>query len=171
MPDERESITALQVLSTLHRCLHFERQLACILGRAEERLYWLNSRSWADSRSTDLFSIACASISEKSELLGFRITGRLRVSFAELTEMPLNGGNFNDLDHLTGGVIPRGEGADGQFAVNSARPDNATVSGPLSLLKLYNGHHRTFFATALGQSLGLFLGTRGNSPLTRHIFC
>jgi outer membrane receptor protein involved in Fe transport len=43
---------------------------------------------------------------------------------AELTEMPLNGRNFSDLAYLTGGVIPRGDGADGQFAVNGARADN-----------------------------------------------
>jgi hypothetical protein len=47
-------------------------------------------------------------------------------SNAELTEMPLNGRNFTDLAYLTGGVIPRGEGADGQFAVNGARADNVS---------------------------------------------
>lgn len=45
-------------------------------------------------------------------------------SHEELTEMPLNGRNYSDLAYLTGGVIPRGEGADGQFAVNGARADN-----------------------------------------------
>src|SRR5579872_604207 len=45
-------------------------------------------------------------------------------SNAELTEMPLNGRNFTDLAYLTGGVIPRGEGADGAFAINGARADN-----------------------------------------------
>jgi TonB-dependent Receptor Plug Domain. len=45
-------------------------------------------------------------------------------SNAELTEMPLNGRNFTDLAFLTGGVIPRGEGADGAFAINGARADN-----------------------------------------------
>jgi outer membrane receptor protein involved in Fe transport len=46
---------------------------------------------------------------------------------AEITEMPLNGRNFSDLAYLTGGVLPPGSGADGQFAVNGARADN--VSG------------------------------------------
>src|SRR5579872_3302013 len=45
-------------------------------------------------------------------------------SNAELTEMPLNGRNFTDLAYLTGGVIPKGDGADGAFAVNGARADN-----------------------------------------------
>jgi len=48
-------------------------------------------------------------------------------SNAELSEMPLNGRNFTDLAYLTGGVIPRGEGADGQFAVNGARADNVSA--------------------------------------------
>ncbi len=48
-------------------------------------------------------------------------------SNAEIAEMPLNGRNFTDLAYLTGGVIPRGEGADGQFAVNGARADNISA--------------------------------------------
>ena len=48
-------------------------------------------------------------------------------SHAEIAEMPLNGRNFADLAYLTGGVIPRGEGADGQFAVNGARADNISA--------------------------------------------
>ncbi len=43
---------------------------------------------------------------------------------AELTEMPLSGRNFSDLAFLTGGVIPKGEDGDGQYAVNGARADN-----------------------------------------------
>ena len=47
-------------------------------------------------------------------------------SNAEITEMPLNGRNFTDLAYLTGGVVPKGDGADGQFAVNGARADNVS---------------------------------------------
>src|SRR6266481_5084038 len=39
---------------------------------------------------------------------------------AELTEIPLAGRNLSDLAYLTGGVIPKGEGADGAFAINGA---------------------------------------------------
>src|SRR5581483_10975390 len=42
----------------------------------------------------------------------------------EITEMPLDGRNFSDLALLTGGVIPKGDGGDGQYAVNGARADN-----------------------------------------------
>jgi hypothetical protein len=42
----------------------------------------------------------------------------------EIVEMPLDGRNFSDLAYLTGGVIPKGDGGDGQYAVNGARPDN-----------------------------------------------
>src|SRR4051794_691552 len=42
----------------------------------------------------------------------------------EIAEMPLDGRNFSDLALLTGGVIPKGDGGDGQYAVNGARPDN-----------------------------------------------
>src|SRR5882672_28203 len=38
--------------------------------------------------------------------------------------MPLDGRNFSDLAYLTGGVIPKGDGGDGQYAVNGARADN-----------------------------------------------
>src|SRR6266571_2712086 len=43
---------------------------------------------------------------------------------AEIVEMPLDGRNFSDLAYLTGGVIPKGDGGDGQYAVNGARADN-----------------------------------------------
>ena len=46
-------------------------------------------------------------------------------SSAEITELPLDGRNFSDLALLTGGVIPKGDGGDGSFAVNGARGDNA----------------------------------------------
>src|SRR5262245_1170190 len=42
----------------------------------------------------------------------------------EIAEMPLDGRNFSDLAYLTGGVIPRGDGGDGAYAVNGARADN-----------------------------------------------
>ncbi len=43
---------------------------------------------------------------------------------AEIAELPLDGRNFSDLALLTGGVIPRGDGGDGSFAVNGGRADN-----------------------------------------------
>jgi len=43
----------------------------------------------------------------------------------EIAELPLDGRNFSDLALLTGGVIPKGDGGDGSFAVNGARADNA----------------------------------------------
>ena len=43
---------------------------------------------------------------------------------AEISEMPLDGRNFSDLAYLTGGVIPKGDGGDGAYAVNGARADN-----------------------------------------------
>jgi outer membrane receptor protein involved in Fe transport len=42
----------------------------------------------------------------------------------ELTDIPLEGRNFADLAYLTGGVIPKGDGGDGSFAVNGGRADN-----------------------------------------------
>ncbi len=42
----------------------------------------------------------------------------------EIAEMPLEGRNYADLAYLTGGVIPKGDGGDGQYAVNGARADN-----------------------------------------------
>ncbi len=42
----------------------------------------------------------------------------------EIKELPLDGRNFADLAYLTGGVIPKGDGGDGAFAVNGARADN-----------------------------------------------
>ena len=43
----------------------------------------------------------------------------------EIAELPLDGRNFSDLALLTGGVIPKGDGGDGTYAVNGARADNA----------------------------------------------
>ncbi|MEO7650548.1 MAG: carboxypeptidase-like regulatory domain-containing protein, partial [Bryobacteraceae bacterium] len=45
-------------------------------------------------------------------------------SSEEITELPLDGRNFADLALLTGGVIPKGDGGDGAYAVNGARADN-----------------------------------------------
>ena len=42
----------------------------------------------------------------------------------EIAQMPLDGRNFSDLAYLTGGVIPKGDGGDGAYAVNGARADN-----------------------------------------------
>ena len=42
----------------------------------------------------------------------------------EISEIPLDGRNFSDLAYLTGGVIPKGDGGDGAYAVNGARADN-----------------------------------------------
>lgn len=42
----------------------------------------------------------------------------------EIANIPLDGRNFSDLAYLTGGVIPKGDGGDGAFAVNGARADN-----------------------------------------------
>jgi outer membrane receptor protein involved in Fe transport len=46
------------------------------------------------------------------------------ITAKEITEIPLDGRNFTDLAYLTGGVIPRGDGGDGSFAVNGGRADN-----------------------------------------------
>ncbi len=46
------------------------------------------------------------------------------ITAAEITEMPLDSRNFADLALLTGGVIPRGDGGDGSYAVNGGRADN-----------------------------------------------
>ena len=46
------------------------------------------------------------------------------ITAAEITEIPLDSRNFNDLALLTGGVIPKGDGGDGSYAVNGGRADN-----------------------------------------------
>ncbi len=43
----------------------------------------------------------------------------------EVKELPLDGRDFTDLALLTGGVIPKGDGGDGTYAVNGARADDA----------------------------------------------
>jgi outer membrane receptor protein involved in Fe transport len=43
----------------------------------------------------------------------------------EIKELPLDGRDFTDLALLTGGVIPKGDGGDGTYAVNGGRADNA----------------------------------------------
>ena len=67
---------------------------------------------------------------------------------AEITEMPLNGRNFTDLAYLTGGVLPPGSGADGQFAVNGARADNVS-----SLVDGMNNTQRRNTAFVVGPPL------------------
>ena len=67
---------------------------------------------------------------------------------AEITEMPLNGRNFTDLAYLTGGVLPPGSGADGQFAVNGARADNVS-----SLVDGMNNTQRRNTAFVVGPSV------------------
>ena len=42
----------------------------------------------------------------------------------EIAEIPLDSRNFSDLAYLTGGVIPKGDGGDGSYAINGARADN-----------------------------------------------
>jgi hypothetical protein len=42
----------------------------------------------------------------------------------EIAEIPLEGRSFSDLAYLTGGVIPKGDGGDGSYAVNGGRADN-----------------------------------------------
>ncbi len=42
----------------------------------------------------------------------------------EISELPLEGRNFTDLALLTVGVIPKGDGGDGTYAVNGARADD-----------------------------------------------
>jgi hypothetical protein len=46
------------------------------------------------------------------------------ISKEEIAEIPLDSRNFSDLAYLSGGVIPKGDGGDGSYAVNGARADN-----------------------------------------------
>ena len=46
-------------------------------------------------------------------------------SKGEIAELPLAGRTFADLAYLSGGVTPKTDGADGSYAVNGARADNA----------------------------------------------
>lgn len=55
----------------------------------------------------------------------------------EIKEMPLDGRNFTDLAMLSGGVVPRGDGGDGSYAVNGGRADNTGF-----LLDGMNNTHR-----------------------------
>ncbi|MBL8217655.1 MAG: TonB-dependent receptor [Bryobacterales bacterium] len=42
----------------------------------------------------------------------------------EIADIPLDSRSFSDLALLTGGVIPKGDGGDGSYAVNGGRADN-----------------------------------------------
>jgi hypothetical protein len=46
------------------------------------------------------------------------------ITAEEISQIPLEGRNFADLALLTGGVIPKGDGGDGSYAVNGGRADN-----------------------------------------------
>ncbi len=46
------------------------------------------------------------------------------ITAEEISQIPLEGRNFSDLALLTGGVIPKGDGGDGSYAVNGGRADN-----------------------------------------------
>ena len=65
-------------------------------------------------------------VSEAPPLLNTETATRGEVtSQEEIKEIPLDGRSFSDLALLTGGVIPKGDGGDGSYAVNGGRPDNA----------------------------------------------
>jgi len=65
-------------------------------------------------------------VSDAPPLLNTETATRGEVtSQEEIKEMPLDGRNFSDLALLTGGVIPKGDGGDGSYAVNGGRADNA----------------------------------------------
>lgn len=42
----------------------------------------------------------------------------------EIAEIPLDSRNFSDLAYLTGGVVPKGDGGDGSYAIGGGRADN-----------------------------------------------
>ncbi len=65
-------------------------------------------------------------VSEAPPLLNTETATRGEVTTQEeIKELPLDGRDFTDLALLTGGVIPKGDGGDGTYAVNGARADNA----------------------------------------------
>ncbi len=46
------------------------------------------------------------------------------ITSEEIAEIPLESRNFSDLVYLAGGVLPKGDGGDGAYAINGARADN-----------------------------------------------
>jgi len=46
------------------------------------------------------------------------------ITTEEIAEIPLDSRNFSDLAYLSGGVLPKGDGGDGAYAINGARADN-----------------------------------------------
>src|SRR4051794_2742978 len=70
-------------------------------------------------------STEAITVTEAPPVLNTETAARGEVTTSqEIAEMPLDGRNYADLALLTGGVIPKGDGGDGQYAVNGARPDN-----------------------------------------------
>jgi hypothetical protein len=70
-------------------------------------------------------STEAITVTEAPPVLNTETAARGEVTTSqEIAEMPLDGRNYADLALLTGGVIPKGDGGDGQYAVNGARADN-----------------------------------------------